>query len=70
MKIKYRIHPVFGFFQSTRVTEESLDAELEADGWRDEMPEGFIEGGVSGDGCVAATVASINSVVPGDTMGG
>lgn len=67
-KKMYRVHPGLGFFQSTLVTTEESAASLAAEGWADDMPEGFIEGSTPGDSSAAATPAVIDAVVPGDTL--
>lgn len=64
----YRVHPGLGFFQSSLVTTQEAADQLAAEGWADVMPSGFEEGSVPGDSSAPATNATIDAVVPGDTM--
>lgn len=67
-KKMYRVNPREGFFQSTRVTTEEAADQLAAEGWSDDMPEGFMEGSVPGDATAPATEGVIDAVVFPDVM--
>ncbi len=70
MKTMYRIHPDLGFHQSTKVTTAEAEAELLTEGWAEEMPADFVEGGAVGDSSAQAARASIAVTTTGDVSHG